>query len=276
MEKKDFRCACGKTYTQQPNLSRHRKVCNIKESDAELNENKLQIKGVDYNNRLQIKKLECNYYLELQALEYKYKLQLKELNLNYQFNLLNVNKNELFYRKANEKHNNYYIYNKVNYINGSTDVTITCIKHGDFTVAPYNHLAGQGCPQCFKHKYYSLGQIQWLNFIQLKDNISIQHAENIGEFKIPNTTFKADGYCKETNTIYEYYGDYWHGNPNVFLQTDIHPVIKKTYGEIYKNTLNREQQIRNMGFNLIVIWENDWIKLNKCVKILQNKFKKSQ
>jgi hypothetical protein len=29
-----------------------------------------------------------------------------------------------------------------------------------------------------------------------------------------------------------------------------------------------------MGFNLITIWESDWIRLNKCVKILQQKYKK--
>ena len=31
---------------------------------------------------------------------------------------------------------------------------------------------------------------------------------------------------------------------------------------------------KDMGFNLITIWESDWIRLNKCVKILQQKYKK--
>jgi len=43
----------------------------------------------------------------------------------------------------------------------------------------------------------------------------------------------------------------------------------KTFGELYQNTLKKEQYIRVMGFNLITIWESDWIKFNKCVIILQ-------
>lgn len=35
-----------------------------------------------------------------------------------------------------------------------------------------------------------------------KENIFIQHATNGGEFYIPNTG-KVDGYCKETNMVYE-------------------------------------------------------------------------
>ena len=35
------------------------------------------------------------------------------------------------------------------------------------------------------------------------ENIYIQHALNTGEFKIISTKWKADGYCKETNTIYQ-------------------------------------------------------------------------
>ena len=34
-----------------------------------------------------------------------------------------------------------------------------------------------------------------------------------GEFRIPKTKFKADGYDENTKTIYEFHGDYWHGNP---------------------------------------------------------------
>ena len=67
--------------------------------------------------------------------------------------------------------------------------------------------------ETFSNNQYSKMSINWLNFISKKDNITIQHALNYGEYKIPNTRLKADGYCKETNTIYEFHGDYWHGNP---------------------------------------------------------------
>ena len=48
---------------------------------------------------------------------------------------------------------------------------------------------------------------------------------NIGEYYIPNSKYKADGYCKENNTIYEFLGDFWHGNPLIsrFSSQKINP-----------------------------------------------------
>lgn len=57
-------------------------------------------------------------------------------------------KQDNFIQKAIKKHNNKYDYSKVNYINSSTKVCITCKKHGDFLMTPSNHLNGQGCPKC--------------------------------------------------------------------------------------------------------------------------------
>ena len=182
-----------------------------------------------------------------------------------------------FIEKSIIIHGNKFDYSKVNYVDSKTKIIIICNEHGDFEVRPNNHLSSyQGCPKCQTKKQYSKQQIQWLNFIQTKDNICIQHADNSNEYLIPNTKFKADGYCKETNTIYEYHGDYWHGNPYRFNSDEINKTTKCTFGELYQNTLNKEQQIRDLGFNLITIWESDWIKLNKCVKLLQRKFRISK
>ena len=133
---------------------------------------------------------------------------------------------------------------------------------------------GKECPKCSNQ--YSKISIEWLSYMEIKNSIKIIHAKNEGEFNIPNTRYKADGYCEETNTIYEFHGDFWHGNPNKYLSTDINKKLVKTFGELYQNTLNKEQQIRDMGFNLITIWESDWIKLNKCVIILQRKYRNSK
>jgi hypothetical protein len=184
--------------------------------------------------------------------------------------------NEQFIEESIIVHGNKYNYSKVNYVDCRVHVIIICNEHGEFSQAPHKHLYGQGCLKCQVKKHYSKQQIHWLNYVQSYNNINIQHGENQNEYLIPNTRFHADGYCAETNTIYEYHGDFWHGNPNKYIQTDINPVSKKTFGELYQNTLNKEQQIRDLGFNLITIWESDWIKLNKCVKLLQRKFRISK
>ena len=55
---------------------------------------------------------------------------------------------EEFIQRASTIHNNKYLYDKVNYVNTSTKVTITCPIHGDFKQTPNNHLQGQGCQKC--------------------------------------------------------------------------------------------------------------------------------
>ena len=41
--------------------------------------------------------------------------------------------------------------------------------------------------------------------------------------------YKVDGYCYETNTVYEFHGDYWHGNPIVFDSDDTNKCVGKTF-----------------------------------------------
>jgi hypothetical protein len=183
--------------------------------------------------------------------------------------------NTEFIEKAKSIHSNKYDYSKIDYLNSDTKITIICQEHGDFEQRPYDHLTGKGCSKCSR-KQYSKAQIEWLEFIRLKDKIKIQHAENFNEYQIPNTRFKADGYCIETNTIYEFHGDYWHGNPNVYCNNEFNKTTKCTFGELYQSTISKEQQIRDMGFNLITIWESDWIKLNKCIRVLQRKYRSSK
>jgi hypothetical protein len=55
---------------------------------------------------------------------------------------------EEFVTQSQELHDNKYSYEKVEYIDANTEVTITCKEHGDFGQLPCRHLAGKGCPAC--------------------------------------------------------------------------------------------------------------------------------
>ena len=138
-------------------------------------------------------------------------------------------------------------------------------------IAHYNSCIG--CPKC-SNNGFSKPSILWLDFLSKLYNIYIQHAHNDGEYVITTTKYRSDGYCKENNTIYEFHGDYWHGNPKKFNPDDINEITKKTFKDLYDETLIRENKIKELGYNLVVIWENDWKKINKCIKILQQKFRK--
>lgn len=175
---------------------------------------------------------------------------------------------DVFIQESKEVHGDTYDYSKVEYIDSDTPIKIICKKHGELLQRPRHHLRGSGCIKC-NPMGYSKSQIKWLTFLHL----SIQHAENGGEYCIPETKYRADGYCKETNTIYEFHGDYWHGNPKLFDKDKMNMVSKKTFGELYQLTLKKEEVIKKLGYNLVVMWERDWINLNRSVQKLQRLFR---
>jgi hypothetical protein len=180
--------------------------------------------------------------------------------------------NNTFIEKAIKIHGNKYDYSKVDYKNHMTNVIIICKIHGEFKQKPNNHLSGYDCIKCSNNQF-SKPQIQWLELLIKIDNIYIQHALNDGEFKIPNVKYKVDGYCKETNTIYEFHGNYWHGNPKIYDSNKMNKTCNMTHGELYKKTLEKENIIKDLGYNLEVMWELDWTKINKSIKTIQKKIR---
>lgn len=57
--------------------------------------------------------------------------------------------------------------------------------------------------------------------------------------------------------VIEYHGDYWHANPNIYEETWVHPVTKKTAKEIWEYDETKISTIRNLGFDVVIVWESD-------------------
>jgi hypothetical protein len=169
---------------------------------------------------------------------------------------------EQFIQQARKIHGNRYDYSLVQYIASTKKVIIICNQHGKFEQTPGAHILQQGCPNCVSPNYSS-SSIRWLNCVAQEHNIYIEHADNLGEFRIPGTKLKADGYCVETNTIYEFHGDYWHGNPDVYGPDYINKIKQTPMSELYAATKSKEQIIKNLGHNLVVMWESEWDNINK-------------
>jgi len=131
-----------------------------------------------------------------------------------------------FIKEAIEKHENKWSYEKVNYINALTKVIITCPDHGDFEQTPNKHLRGRGCPKCAH--IISKPETIWL------DSLNIDPKYRQAKIKIGKKYIKADAYIPETNTVYEFHGNYWHGNPRIYKSKDINKTNNKTFGELYK------------------------------------------
>jgi hypothetical protein len=174
----------------------------------------------------------------------------------------NLGTKENFIRNAEKIHGeNRYDYSEVVYKGAKNKVTIICPTHGYFSQTPNNHLKGKKCPMCARRSY-SEKAIRWLKSIEEREGIEIQHAENGGEFRIPNSNFCVDGYCKENNIIYEFYGCCYHGCKDCYSENDFsHPFKKDVKNSlIYKETIDREEFIRSQGFDVITIWEHDFVE----------------
>lgn len=184
-----------------------------------------------------------------------------------------------FYNKCKQRHGNKYDYTQTDFIGyniGSKKIQIVCKQHGLFIQNSDDHITGHGCPKCAEPAT-SYKALTWLDYIAAKMCINIQHAANGGEFQIPNTLYKVDGYSTDTTppTCFEFDGDAYHGNPNRYDKNDTpNPFSKLTTDELYQKTLLKHNKIRELGYNLITIWEYDWDLLgipNKSYSI--NSFK---
>lgn len=168
--------------------------------------------------------------------------------------------NQSFIEKSNVVHGNKYYYELVDYKSNHTKIIIVCPKHGQFKQEPASHMGGQGCPKCGFN--VSKPETEWLD----SKNISHDHRHQV--IKIGDNRFMVDAYDPSTNTIYEFNGDFWHGNPAKFSPNDINIRNKKSFGELYSATLAKEKALSTAGYKVISIWESDWKKEQKQCKQL--------
>jgi hypothetical protein len=160
-----------------------------------------------------------------------------------------------FLDRVYDIHQGKYDYSLVDFRNFSNGrnfkVKIKCEYHGVFEQNVSCHLDGHGCSLC--NTWVSKGETNWLNLL----SVPIEYRQ---QAIFSDRRYKVDAYDPTTNTIYEYYGDYWHGNPNVFPPDKINTRTSKNYtmAELYARTMAREELFKSEGYNLITIWEHDF------------------
>lgn len=143
-----------------------------------------------------------------------------------------------FIEKANIIHNNFYNYNKTEYILSSKKVIITCPIHGDFIQTPNHHLNGEGCPVCKQSKGEKL-----VESILLKYNIPFEReiTFHVNEIVKNKKEFRIDFVINLNDHVYfiEYNGkqhyepsEYFGGEKEFKLQQKRDQYIR---GFVYRN-----------------------------------------
>jgi hypothetical protein len=156
-----------------------------------------------------------------------------------------------FIKNATKVHGQLYDYSGSVYLGMNDPITIKCRIHGEFTQVAHVHTYGSGCPKCGLGNN-SKPEKQWLDLHNVLEE-NRQYCIRVG-----GKRYFVDGYNPSTNTLYEFYGDFWHGNPKKFNGDKINSFTGKTFGELYQNTCEREQMLLQLGYKVVSIWESDF------------------
>ena len=162
-----------------------------------------------------------------------------------------LSKNE-YIKKVDRRHNGRYDYSLAT-INGlHNKISIICKDHGIFEQEAASHLRGTGCPKCMAGFSISKPEMIWL------DSLKIPEEYRQRTIKVDGKNFRVDAYDPNTNTVYEFWGDYWHGNPKLYDKNGINGRNNKSFGQLYEETQNKRNIILNAGYKLVEIWEYDF------------------
>ena len=165
----------------------------------------------------------------------------------------------------------YYIKDTESYA-GYNPVEST-LRLGYYTIVKWRKGAWKGRGEKFdiipeynsvkRARHYSQVALSWLSHVEQNKGIKIRHAEQGGELRIDygDGYYYVDGFHKESNTVYEFHGDVWHGNPFLYADEDCpHPYRKTTTArQLYEETMQKKEVIEALGFNYECIWERDWV-----------------
>lgn len=158
-----------------------------------------------------------------------------------------------FIEKSKQIHGNRYDYSNSAYSGHRFNVNIKCSVHGNFIQNAGIHLIGSGCPKC-SHRI-SRPEIDFLNYLQIPLESRNKTIPSQGKQK---RAFKVDAYVKSENTIYEFLGDFWHGNPKKFNRNSYNKMNKSTFGTLCDKTFYRMNKLFELGYAIKYVWESDW------------------
>ena len=114
---------------------------------------------------------------------------------------------------------------------------------------------------------YSKISIGWLDWLSKREGVNIKHALNGGEETFPFG--KVDGFCKESKTIYEFQGCFWHGCEKCFSNDMINTKNQMDMLTLRKRTQSKNDKIINAGYKLVEVYECELKENNEFKKFFK-------
>ena len=111
----------------------------------------------------------------------------------------------------------------------------------------------------------------------LQDEVKFSSLNREKFFKMENKNIALDFYISSLKLCIEFNGDMWHGNPEIYKESDypLKNIKSKSYlsaKDIWDNDKKRIDFLKQKGINIIVVWEKEYLKdKEKIVEYLINK-----
>lgn len=168
---------------------------------------------------------------------------------------------ETMIQKFNQFWNNAYDYSKVEYINMTTNVTVTCKEHGDFEIIPHAHERGQGCPKCIPTSEKRLLELLKPHFPDIVYQYKMDQCKRINYLPF-------DFYIPSYNTIIELDGDQ-HFKCVKIWKSDAERQLER---DIYKMKMAEKQGIRVIRVYQPDVYRksDEWIMKTLLPNIIEN------
>lgn len=131
-----------------------------------------------------------------------------------------------------------------------------CDKGHTWNTSIYSVMHLSGCPKCCRSPSFSILEKTWINIMKIKINPNIEENHSI-KLKGSRRSIKPDGYDPTTKTIYEFHGDYWHGNIRLYKSRN-YKVGKLSMKQLNKRTRKRELNLIREGYTVVYCWEHDF------------------
>lgn len=156
-------------------------------------------------------------------------------------------------RDIHTKHTKQILHGNPKYVNIKKQKETCLKKYG----APSNLCLYNGV----KPKNSSKKEIDWIKSLN-NPMIIPHHVIKIEKYK----WVIVDGYDPITNTILEFLGDYFHGNPEIFNPNKINKTLHKRMKTLYRETFKRFDMLKSLGYDILYIWEKDYKDKKEPIK----------
>lgn len=120
---------------------------------------------------------------------------------------------------------------------------------------------------------YSSEALEWLSYVEkFEGKPGLLHAANSSTGEKRLGRFLVDGYDEASKTAYEFYGCFYHGcNKCNTEKGRWNPVTKKLHSHSLRETLEREKELKSLGYKVVVMWECEWKEKKRLDPVLSER-----